>query len=80
MTLERNQSQFWRVETYRKIVKETDKIHQVRVYNTMAQYYGWHVKTSHNGITDCTHYEPKACKPALDILTSIMIKYVNISI
>ena len=37
-----NQSQFWRVDIYNKIVKETYKVHRVKAYNFMAPYWWAH--------------------------------------
>lgn len=59
MSSERNQSQFWKVETIRSIVNETQRITLVPTYDLLASFHNCHKEVrflQKNGNRDCTHY------------------------
>jgi len=87
MTAETNRSQFWRVEVYNEIVRPTDRIHRIPVYNIMAPLWDFHVFHTHledpaqvhnhtvphmSGSVDCTHYTEDGDAHALTELYKVV--------
>lgn len=63
LTPKRNESQFWRVETVRRIVMETPRIKNIRSYDILAPLHNCHKGVKYlqkNGNRDCTHYDKVA--------------------